>query len=135
MTTWLIGQYHIWKAAVAGASITDWNEEYNLSDMGGSFSHYFFKGSPWVGGNMKDYLAQSPIAYATPIKTPTLIMSDTGDARVPISQSYQLYHALKDNGVPVKFVAYPVPGHFPDDPVRYRDVYRRWLDWLDQYLK
>jgi dipeptidyl aminopeptidase/acylaminoacyl peptidase len=63
---------------------------------------------------------------AAQIKTPTLI---------PIAQSYQLYHALKDNGVPVKFVAYPVSGHFPDDPVRYWDVYRSWLDWLDQYLK
>jgi dipeptidyl aminopeptidase/acylaminoacyl peptidase len=135
MTSWLIGHYHIWKASIAGASVTDWNEEYILSDMGGSYTRYFFKGSPWVGANMKDYVAQSPIAYAAQIKTPTLIMSDTGDARVPIAQSYELYHALKDNGVPVKFVAYPVPGHFPYDPVRYRDVYRRWLDWLDQYLK
>jgi dipeptidyl aminopeptidase/acylaminoacyl peptidase len=134
MTTWLIGHYHIWKAAVAGASVADWNEEYNLSDMGGWYTRQFFKGSPWVGGNMKDHVAQSPIAYATQIKTPTLIMSDTGDARAPITQSYQLYHALRDNGVPVKFVAYPVPGHFPDDPVRYRDVYIRWLGWLDQYL-
>jgi len=42
---------------------------------------------------------------------------------------------LKDNGVTVKFVAYPVPGHFPGDPVRSRDVNARWLAWLDQYLK
>ena len=134
MTTWMIGHYHIWKAAVAGASLANWDAEYNLSDFGVS-NRYSFKGSPWVGGNMKDYIAQSPITYAPQINTPTLILSDTGDARVPIAQSYQLYHALKDNGVPVKFVAYPVPGHFPDDPVRYQDVYRRWLDWLDQYLK
>jgi len=134
MTTWMIGHYHIWKAAVAGASLANWDAEYNLSDFG-VVNRYNFKGSPWTGSNMKDYVAQSPITYAPQIKTPTLILSDTGDARVPIAQSYQLYHALKDNGVPVKFVAYPVPGHFPDDPVRYQDVYRRWLDWLDQYLK
>ena len=67
-----------------------------------------------MGG--KDYVAQSPITCASQMKTPTLIFSDTGDARVPISQSYQLYHALKDNGVPVKFIAYPVPGHFPTTP-------------------
>jgi dipeptidyl aminopeptidase/acylaminoacyl peptidase len=134
MTTWMIGHYHIWKAAVAGASLANWDAEYNLSDFGVS-NRYSFKGSPWVGGNMKDYIAQSPINYAPQIITPTLILSDTGDARVPIAQSYQLYHALKDNGVPVKFVAYPIPGHFPDDPVRYQDVYRRWVDWLDQYLK
>jgi len=134
MTSWLIGHYHIWKTAVAGASVTDLNEEYNLSDDNVT-RRYSFKGSPWVDNNMKDYLAQSPIAYASQIKTPTLILSDTGDARVPITQSYQLYHAIKDNGVTVKFVAYPVPGHFPGDPVRARDVYNRWLGWLDQYLK
>ncbi len=32
MTSWLIGHYHIWKTAVTGASVTDLNEEYNLSD-------------------------------------------------------------------------------------------------------
>ena len=134
MTSWMIGHYHIWKTAVTGASVTDLNEEYNLSD-GNVSGHYSFKGSPWVGGNLKDYVAQSPIAYVSQIRTPTLIMSDTGDARVPITQSYQLFHALKDNGVPVKFIAYPVPGHFPGDPVRSKDVDRRWVEWMDQYLK
>ncbi len=133
MTSWLIGHYQIWKTAVSGASVDDLNEEYNLSD-GNVEDRYNFKGSPWTG-NIKDYVAQSPITYAAQIKTPTLILSDTGDARVPITQSYQLYHALKDNGVVVKFVAYPVPGHFPGDPVRTIDVFTRWLAWLDQYLK
>ena len=134
LTTWLIGHYHIWKAAVAVAAITDWNEEYNLSRSGVVW-RYGFRGSPWLGGNMKEYVAQSPIAAASQIKTPTLILCDTGDSRVPITHSYQLYHALKDNGVTVKFVAYPVPDHFPGDPVRSRDLYSRWLGWLDQYLK
>lgn len=134
MTSWLIGHYHIWKTAVTGASVTDLNEEYNLSD-GNVSGRYSFKGSPWVGNYMRDYVAQSPIVSGSQIRTPTLILSDTGDARVPVTQSYQLYHAMKDNGVTVKFVAYPVPGHFPGDPVRSRDVYNRWLGWLDQYLK
>jgi dipeptidyl aminopeptidase/acylaminoacyl peptidase len=134
MTTWLIGHYAIWKAAVAGAPVTDLYEEYNLSD-GNVSERYLFRGSPFVGDNLKDYRAQSPISYAANIKTPTLILHDTGDARVTIGQSYQLYHALKDNGTPVKFFAYPTGGHFPGDPVRVMDVYRRWLAWMDQYLK
>jgi dipeptidyl aminopeptidase/acylaminoacyl peptidase len=64
-----------------------------------------------------------------------LILGDVGDNNVPITNSYKLYHALKDNGATVQFVAYPVPGHFPSDPVRSLDVYRRWLDWLASYLK
>jgi dipeptidyl aminopeptidase/acylaminoacyl peptidase len=45
-----------------------------------------------------------------------------------------LYRALSDNKVPVKFVAYPVPGHSPADPIRARDVWRRWVDWLQPRL-
>jgi dipeptidyl aminopeptidase/acylaminoacyl peptidase len=63
-----------------------------------------------------------------------LVPAEGGDARVPPTQSYKLYHALKDAGVPVSFIAYPVSGHFPADPVRARDVYRRWADWLDKHL-
>jgi Prolyl oligopeptidase family len=61
--------------------------------------------------------------------------STTGDARVSITQSYQLYHALKANGVPVPFIAYPVAGHFPGDPVRSKDVMRRWVGWVDEHLR
>jgi dipeptidyl aminopeptidase/acylaminoacyl peptidase len=134
MTSWLIGHYSIWKAAMAGAPVTDLYDEYNLSD-GNVTTRYSFKGSPFVGDNLKDYRAQSPITYAANIKTPTLILHDTGDARVTITQSYQLFHALKDNNVPVKFFAYPVSGHSPGDAVRQMDVYKRWADWMDQHLK
>jgi len=134
MTSWLIGHYQIWKAAMAGAPVTDEYDEYNLSD-GNVSDRYGFKGSPYVGDNLKDYRAQSPITYAAQMKTPTLIMHDTGDARVTVTQGYSLFHALKDNGVPVKFLAFPVAGHFPGDPVRQMDVYRYWVEWMDQYLK
>jgi dipeptidyl aminopeptidase/acylaminoacyl peptidase len=134
MTSWLIGHYNFWKVAVAGAPVTDLYDEYNLSD-GNVGGRYGFKGSPYVGDNLKDYRTQSPITYWSSIKTPTLLLHDTGDARVTITQSYSLFHALKDNGVEVKFFAYPVGGHFPGDPVRQMDVYRRWSDWLEQHLK
>ncbi len=84
---------------------------------------------------MKAYREQSPITYAQQIKTPTLILSDTGDFRVTITQSYELYHALKDNGMTTRFFAYPVRGHFPEGPVRPFDIYRRWIECLDLYLK
>ncbi|MGZ6016641.1 MAG: alpha/beta hydrolase family protein, partial [Phenylobacterium sp.] len=78
---------------------------------------------------------QSPATMMTRIKAPTLVMTDTGDFRVPAPQSYGLYRALKDNGVPTEFVAYPVGGHFPGDPIRQMDVYARWTDWLNRWLK
>jgi dipeptidyl aminopeptidase/acylaminoacyl peptidase len=134
MTTWLIGHYHVWKTAIAGAAVTDWTDMYNLGD-GNVQGRYSFGGSPWKGDFLKGYREHSPITYAREITTPTLILATTGDARVPITQSYQLYRALKDNEVPVKFVAYPVAGHYPGDPVRQKDLMRRWGAWLDEQLK
>jgi len=134
MTSWLIGHYHIWKAALAGAAVNDLVHEYNLSDFNVTM-RYSFGGSPWTGDYLKAYREQSPISYAAQIDTPTLIMCDTGDSRVPISESYLMYHALKDRGVPVEFIAYPVSGHFPGDPIRPMDVARRWVGWMDKYLE
>jgi dipeptidyl aminopeptidase/acylaminoacyl peptidase len=134
MTTWLIAHHHCWKTAVAGAAAIDRNDQYNLCDYNVR-ARLAFGGSPWVGDNEKIFREQSPITYAAKIRTPTLILSNTGDARVPITQSYRLFHALKDNGVPVKFIAYPISGHFPGDPQRRKDVVKRWLAWLDEYLR
>ncbi len=133
MTTWLAGNYPgEWRAAMAGAPVTDWLSEYNLSD--GNVSWKLAGGSPWTGDRQKAYAENSPITYAPRIRAPTLIMSNTQDFRVPTGQSYMLYHALKDNGVTASFIAYPGRGHFPGDPVRTMDVFRRWAEWLRPYL-
>jgi len=133
MTSWMIGHEHFWKVAVAGAPVTNWFDQYNLGDSNVGVG-YRLGGSPYKNDNVKNFMAQSPITYASSINTPTLIMCDVGDFRVPIPQAYELYHAIKDQGVAVKFVAYPVGGHFPADPVRAMDVYGRWQGWIDQYL-
>jgi dipeptidyl aminopeptidase/acylaminoacyl peptidase len=136
MTSWLIGHYHIWKAAVSGAAVDNLVDEYDLSDNN-VLVRYGFEdfASPWQGDAMKAYLEQSPLTYARSVTTPTLILSDRGDARVPITQSFEMYHALKDNGVTTDFWEYPVAGHHPGDPVRADDQDRRWMAWFEEYLK
>ena len=133
MTSWLIGHYPVWRAAVAGAAITDWGQMYDLSD-GNVTTSFQVGGSPYVGGNLAAYAAQSPDTSFQQVKTPTLVLCDVGDYRVPITQSYRLFHALKDNGVETEFYAYPVSGHFPSDPVRQMDVQTRWIDWVAGHM-
>lgn len=130
MTVWLTAHYSGWCTAVAGAAVTDWYDWYSLADMN-VWAGLGLGGSPWLNDNMENYWRQSPIAYASNIRTPTLILSNTGDARVTVTQSYKLYHALKDNEVRVQFIAYPIPGHVPGDPVHAHDVYQRWLEWIE----
>jgi len=134
MTSWLIGHYHIWKAAVSGAAVNDWFVDYATADDHLADSLQLGV-TPWTDDGYREYLRQSPIADAAAITTPTLIMSDVGDVRVPVTQSYELFHALRDNHVPVEFVAYPVSGHVPDDPVRNADIDRRWVEWMVRYLR
>jgi dipeptidyl aminopeptidase/acylaminoacyl peptidase len=133
MTTWLLGHYDVWKAGVAGAAVTDWVTMYAISD-GNVTTADQVGGSPYKNGYLKTYLEQSPIGAAPRIRAPTLILSDTGDTRVPIANSYELFRALKDNGVTTQFFAYPIGGHFPDDPLRTRDIWQRWAGWIATYL-
>ena len=133
MTAWLTAHYDGWAVAMAGAAVTDWFDWYSMADMN-TWAGFGLDGSPWLNDNAMNYWRQSPMAYAHQIRTPTLILSATGDERVTVSQSYKLYHALKDNGVEVQFIAYPVSGHFPPDPVHRRDVRRRWVEWIAEHF-
>jgi dipeptidyl aminopeptidase/acylaminoacyl peptidase len=133
MTSWLIGHAQFWKAAIAGAPVTNLLDQYTLSDANVARAASI-GGSPYTADWMKHWVEQSPITYYQKMKTPTLVLQDVGDYRVTITQGYELYHALKDRGIQTQFFAYPIGGHSPADPVRIRDVYRRWIEWLDLYL-
>jgi dipeptidyl aminopeptidase/acylaminoacyl peptidase len=129
MTSWMLGNYPtLWKAGVAGAAVTDRLDQQTFSDGGG-------RGNAWINAEaFAREREQSPIAYASNIKAPTLILANTGDYRVPITQSYKLFHALRAAGIPTQFVAYPINAHNAVDPVRQRDVQERWIGWLEKYL-
>lgn len=136
MTSWLLGNYpDRWKAGVAGAPVTDHVDQYAFSDIH-SFVATYYGGSPFTDPKrLQAYRDQAPITYAHRIKAPTLILCDTGDQRVPITESYMLYHAIRDNGVKTKFIAYPVAGHAPQDPIHQRDVNRRWAEWIKEHFE
>ncbi len=134
MTAWMISKYHLWRAAVSGASVNDWATDYGTADDPDSDAA-LFHGSPFVGGNAAEYRRASAISYAKDVTTPVLILSDVGDNRDPFATSSMYYRALRDNGKDATFVAWPVDGHFPRDPVRTADVYGRWVDYLAAHLR
>ena len=135
MTAWMIGRYpDVWAAAMAGAAPIDYTDMYSLNDLNRMRRHAITD-SPYKGDNLQAAYAQSPISNLSKIRTPTLIQSKTADARVTITGSYKLFHALRDNGVPVQFIAYPGPGHTLSDPVRAMEVWARWLGWMETYLQ
>jgi dipeptidyl aminopeptidase/acylaminoacyl peptidase len=134
MTTWLIGHYHIWKTAVAGAPVTDFVNQYDWADNNVERKD-IYSGSPWTGDNMAKYREASPITYVGDVTTPLLLLHDVRDPRVSITNSFEFFHALRDRGQPVKFIAFPVVGHFPPDPVHQIQVYKAWSAWMAEHLK
>lgn len=136
LTSWLNGRYPGWKAALEGAALNDWLLDYTLAfyqegDL------YFFGGGPYgkdarIARMWRD---QSPIALAGSVTSPTLVLGDAGDSNVPIVNSYIMYHALRDRGVPVEFYVYPVDTHFPGGIVPRTDLYGRWVNWMAEHLR
>jgi dipeptidyl aminopeptidase/acylaminoacyl peptidase len=135
-TSWLIGHAHFWRAAVSGAAVNDWYQQALLADINEPFGAAFFDGAlPFTPQGRAKYRAESPITYVDQVRTPTLILSDTRDQRVPVSQAYTFYHALRDRGVPVQFTAFPRYGHFPTDPVGREQALKAWIGWIERWSK
>jgi dipeptidyl aminopeptidase/acylaminoacyl peptidase len=134
MTAWMISKYHLWKAAVSGASVNDWTTDYGTADDSDS-DRAIFAGSPFVGHNRAEWDRASAITYAAQVTTPLLILSDVGDNRDPFATSSMYFRALRDNHKDVSFIAYPVDGHFPSDPVRTMDVYERAGDFIARHFR
>ncbi len=135
-TSWLVGHATFWRAAVSGAAVNDQYAQALLSDINEPFNQAFFNGAlPYTKEGRAAYDAESPITYVDQIKTPLLILSDTRDQRVPVPQAFELYQALKQRNVTVRFTAFPRPGHFPTDPVGQEQVLRAWTGWIEQWNK
>jgi dipeptidyl aminopeptidase/acylaminoacyl peptidase len=131
MTTWLIGHEHIWRSAVVADGMVDWREEYDLSAAGNlAWTRDSLGGTPMNPNAAPLYVSGSPITYASQITTPTLILSGTSDETVPIPESFTLYHALRDRGIPVRFIGIPGAQHSPHKPMqvdRYYALIQQWV--------
>lgn len=133
MTTWLLGRHpDMWKAAVSGAPVTNWQHAFDLSD-GNVAQAERLGASPYKDGGAEILWKQSPASMQTKIKAPTLVMSNTEDFRVPFTQAFSLFRSLEDNGVETKFFVFPIRGHSPADPIRQGDMWQVWIDWLDAH--
>jgi dipeptidyl aminopeptidase/acylaminoacyl peptidase len=131
MTAWAIANTNRFGVAIVGAGPTDPWSWYGTTDQPDQAEAYF-GGSPWE--QPQRYLERSTIRIANRIHTPTLILHGERDEAVPINQAQQLHRALQRNHVPVQFVMYPDSGHDPTEPQQNLDVWRRTLDWLNQWL-
>jgi dipeptidyl aminopeptidase/acylaminoacyl peptidase len=119
------------KAVSVGAGISDWLTYYVNTDIH-PFTRQYLKATPWEDPEI--YRKTSPITYVNRAKTPTLIQQGDQDKRVPPPNSYELYQALKDRGVPVKLIFYKGFGHPINKPKQQRAVMEQNYDWFSKYI-
>jgi len=132
MTMWAVTQTNRFKAAMAGAGLSNWQSYYgeNLIDQ---WMIPFFGKS--VYDDPEIYARSSPINFIKKVKTPILILVGDSDGEVPAPQSYEFWHALKTLGVETQLVVYEHEGHLFANPKHQRDVIARTLAWFDAHLK
>jgi dipeptidyl aminopeptidase/acylaminoacyl peptidase len=131
MTMFAVTQTQRFKAAVAGAGISDWESYYGEN----SIDQWML---PYFGASVYDdpavYAKSSAISYIKQVKTPTLAVVGDRDGECPAPQSFEFWHALRDEHVPTELVVYPNEGHGFVDPAHRRDVMYRAIEWFQQYM-
>ncbi|MDQ7822429.1 MAG: S9 family peptidase [Candidatus Eremiobacteraeota bacterium] len=131
MTNWALSQSPRFKAGVSLYGIFSLIGDMSNSSIP-SFEHDYI--GKWYWESMEPYLKCSPISYVQNIRAPLLILHGDDDTNTFISNSKELYTALKKLGRTVEFVHYPREGHGFEEPNHLIDAFERSLEWFDRYL-
>jgi dipeptidyl aminopeptidase/acylaminoacyl peptidase len=131
MTMFAVTQTQRFKAAVAGAGISDWQSYYGENSIGQWMIPYF-------GASVYDdpaaYAKSSAIGFIKQAHTPALVVVGDRDGECPAPQSFEFWHALRDLHVPAQLVVYPNEGHGFVYPAHRLDVIQRAAEWFARYL-
>ena len=135
MSSWIVGHSDRFRAAVIGAPVTNLVSMYGQTDIAVSFGERQWGGLPQ--DNFDHYVERSPVTYADRVTTPVLLLHGEDDIRVPISQSEELYVALKRRGKTVEFARFPGCSHLflrSGHASLRKEYYDRSAAWLKRWL-
>ncbi|HEX2073755.1 MAG TPA: S9 family peptidase [Geodermatophilus sp.] len=131
LTSLLIGRTTRFAAAVSERAFNDPVSFVGSSDIGWYFAEQY------LGDDPVRIAAQSPMANAGAITTPTLVIHAEQDWRCPLEQGTRLYVELKRRGVPSELLLFPGEGHELSRSgrprhrlARFEHVLRWWSRWL-----
>jgi len=130
MTSTIVTKTNRFKAAVVGAGVTDLGSMVGTCDIP-EFNQSYFESWPWE--DPQYYVDHSALYHAGNVKTPTSLVHGGSDERVPTSQGWEFYTALKKVGVPTDMLILPRQPHGPNEPRLLKRVQEWHLDWINKY--
>jgi len=137
----LITQTDLFKAAVAGAALTNMVSMYSSIYWNtGSANQPIFESAQgrFDGGyfeNIEAYTRNSPVYYAKNVKTPLLILHNDDDGAVDWNQGIEYFNTLRRLNKPVVMLQYKGENHGLRKKENQKDYYLRMREFLDHHLK
>jgi dipeptidyl aminopeptidase/acylaminoacyl peptidase len=140
-TSFLITQTDKFKAAVAGAPLTNMISMYSLIywNTGGTNQAIFessqgrFTSGYW--DNWEAYKRNSPVYFAAQVSTPLLLMHNDKDGAVDFTQGVEYYNTLRRLRKPVVMLQYKGENHGLRKLPNQIDYALRMMEFLDHHLK
>jgi dipeptidyl aminopeptidase/acylaminoacyl peptidase len=124
-------QTNRFRTIIAGAGISDWKSYYGEN----SIDQWMI---PFFGASVYDdpavYAKSSAIEYIKNAKTPMLMIVGDRDGECPAPQSFEMWHALRAEGVKTQLVVYPNEGHGFTNPEHIRDRAEREVRWFAENM-
>ncbi len=130
LTNYVIASTTRFKAATSGAGSGNIFTAYGIDQYIREYEQEL--GPPWQ--NVEAWMKVSyPFFHVDRITTPTLYLCGDADFNMPLSNSEQMYQALRSRGVPTELVVYPGQHHGIRRPSFVRDRLERYLAWYGKY--
>jgi dipeptidyl aminopeptidase/acylaminoacyl peptidase len=140
-TAFLITQTDAFKAAVAGAPLTNMVSMYSSIYWNtGSANQAIFESSQgrFTKGYWDDidaYTRNSPVWFAKNVNTPLLLLHNDRDGAVDWNQGIEYFNTLRRLGKPVVMLQYKGENHGLAKPANLKDYHRRMQEFFDHHLK
>ena len=87
------------------------------------------------GNKPEEFARYSPHTSAGKFKTPTLVIHNQQDLRVPVNHGIELFNTLQKRGVPSKLVYFPDENHWVLKPQNSLFWYQTVRDWVATYAQ
>ncbi len=131
MTMWTVTHSQRFKAAIAGAGVSNWISYYGENGINEWMP-------PFFGATAYDdpaiYVKLSPLTTIKDARTPTFLYVGERDVECPEPQTLEFWRGLKAFGVPTQMIVYAGEGHGIRQPADIIDLRQRELGWFDKYL-